>query len=174
VAVVRIIEQLPTRSGGRLIRVARDDHRRVDGKLADTFEDVLGRVRREVGDQLVVDRQVRGEHEEVPDALGLEQVGDERAHQPRLAHARGQREAQRGKVPLEFFDGGELALDRFQRRSWVGVLGQGDDLADAGQDFQRVALGRPEAQSVADGVWMLETHGELRGSTADGADKRRY
>ena len=59
---------------------------------------------REVGDQLVVDRQVRGEHEEMADALGLVEVGDERAHQARLADAGRQGEAERREVPLEVLD----------------------------------------------------------------------
>ena len=52
-----------------LVVVAGDDLRRIGGELGDALEDVLRRVRREVGDQLVVDRQVRGQDEEVADAL---------------------------------------------------------------------------------------------------------
>ena len=62
---------------------------------ADALEHVLRRVRREVGDQLVVDRQVRRQHEEVVDAVREVQIADERAHQPGLADAGGQREAER-------------------------------------------------------------------------------
>ena len=57
--------------------VAGDDGRGVGGELGDAFEHVLRRVRREVGDQLVVDGQVRRQHEEVVDAVRQVQVADE-------------------------------------------------------------------------------------------------
>ena len=98
-----------------LVVVAGNDHRRIGRKLGDALEHVLGRVGREVGDQLVVDRQVRRQHEEVVDAVRQVQIADERAHQPRLAHARGERKAQRRKLALEVRDRRELAANRFQR-----------------------------------------------------------
>ena len=49
--------------------VAGDDCRRVGCELGDALEYVLRRVGREVGDQLVVDRQVRREHKEVVDPV---------------------------------------------------------------------------------------------------------
>src|SRR3990172_11563347 len=94
-----------------LVIVAGDNLRRVGGEIGDALKHVLGRVRREVRYQFVVDRQVRGEHEKVADALGLVQVADESAHQSRLAHAGRQREAERRKVALELRDGWELGLD---------------------------------------------------------------
>ena len=87
----------------------------VGGELRDALEHVLRRVRREVGDQLVVDRQVRRQHEEVVDAVRQVQVGDERAHQPGLADAGGEREAERRKLALEVGDRRELAADGRQR-----------------------------------------------------------
>jgi hypothetical protein len=72
----------------------------------------FGVLRREVGDQLVVDRQVGRQHEEVVDAVRQMQVGDEGAHQARLAHAGGQREAQRRELALEVLQRGELRLQR--------------------------------------------------------------
>ena len=84
-----------------------------DRELGDALEDVLRRVRREVGDQLVVDGQVRRQDEEVSDAVGQVQVGDEGAHQPRLADAGGQREAERRELALEVRrPSGNSALDR--------------------------------------------------------------
>ena len=55
-AAEQLVEQ---RARHRLVVVARDDLRGIRGELRDALEDILGRVRREVGDELVVDRQVR-------------------------------------------------------------------------------------------------------------------
>ena len=110
------------RAGLRLVVVAGDDLRRVGGEFRDALEDVLRRVRREVGDQLVVDRQVRRQHEEVVDAVREVQVADKGAHQPRLAHAGGQREAERGEFALKIGDRGNSRADGRQRRFEVGVL----------------------------------------------------
>ncbi len=106
----------------RLVVVAGDDLRRVGGELGDALEDILRRVRREVGDQLVVDRQVRRQDEEVVDAVRQVQIADERAHQPRLADAGRQREAERRKLPLEIGDRRKLAADGSQRRVEVRCL----------------------------------------------------
>ena len=66
------------------------------------------------------------------------QVGDEGAHQPRLADARRQREAERREVALEVRDRRELGLDRLQRlRPASASFVERDDLADAGEDLQR-------------------------------------
>ena len=95
----------------------------VGRELGDALEDVLRRVRREVGDQLVVDRQVRRQHEEVVDAVRQMQVADERAHQPRLADAGGEREAQRRELALEVRDRRELAANRLQCGRQCGCVG---------------------------------------------------
>jgi hypothetical protein len=93
-------------------------------KLGDALEHVLGRVGREVGDQLVVDRQVGRQHEEVVDAVRQMQVADERAHQPRLAHTRGQREAQRGELALEVLQRGELFRQVILGHRHIGLARQ--------------------------------------------------
>ncbi|MCY1460085.1 hypothetical protein D9M71_776140 [compost metagenome] len=72
-------------------------------ELGDALKHVLRRVAREIGDQLVVDRQIRGQHEKVVDAVCQMQVGDKRAHQPGFTHTRGQRKAQGRKLALEIF-----------------------------------------------------------------------
>ena len=54
---------------GLVVVVARDDQGGLLSELGDSLEHVLGRVAREVGDQLVVDRQVRRQHKEVVDAM---------------------------------------------------------------------------------------------------------
>ena len=100
------------RRAGLVVVVAGDDQRRLLREFGDPLEHVLRRVAREVRDELVVDRQVGREHEEVVDAVRQVQVGDEGSHQPRLAHARGQREAQRRKLPLEVLQCWELCLQR--------------------------------------------------------------
>ena len=97
---------------GLVVVVARDDQGRLLRELRDSLEHVLGRVAREVGDQLVVDRQVGRQHEEVVDAMRQVQVGNERAHQPCLAHACGQREAQRGELAFKVLQRREFRLQR--------------------------------------------------------------
>ena len=64
---------------------------------------------REVSDQLVVDRQVRGKHEEIVQTVRQVEIGDESAHQPCFANACRQREAERRELPLKVDDGWELA-----------------------------------------------------------------
>ena len=125
----------------------------VGGELGDALEHVLRRVGREVGDQLVVDRQVRRQHEEVVDAVRQVQVADERAHQPRLAHAGGEREAERRKLALEVGDRRELAADRRPARPRRSASLPGRrDLGDAVENLQRPALRRAQAQAAGDGV----------------------
>jgi len=141
-----------------LIGVAGHHERWMHGKFADPLEDILRRVGREIGDQLVVDREVRSQHEEVADALGLVEVGDERTHEPCFPDACGNRKAQRWEVPFKVLNSGKLALDRRQSRDGIGVLRQLDDLTDPDQDFERVPLGRPEAQAIADRVDVLNRH----------------
>ena len=92
---------------------------RVAGKLRDSLEDVLGRVGREISDQLVVDCQIRRQHEEVVDAVRQVQIADERTHQPRLAHPGRKRKAKRGEFPLEVRDCRKLAANGLQRSGHV-------------------------------------------------------
>ena len=95
-----------------LIVVASDDLWRLDDEIGQPLEDILRRTKGKVGDQLIVDRQVWGENKKVTDALGLMKVGDERAHQARLAYAGCQREAERWEVTLEVRHVGELCANR--------------------------------------------------------------
>ena len=88
-AADELVEQRPRAA---LVVVARDDFGGVRGEFGDALEHVLGRIRCEVGDQLVVDRQVGREHEEVVEPVGQMQVADERTHEACLADARRQRE----------------------------------------------------------------------------------
>jgi len=111
--------------GARLVVVvAGDDQRRLLRKLGDALEDVFRRVACEVGDQLVVDRQVGRQHEEVVDAVRQMQVSDERAHQAGLAHAGGQREAQRRKLALKVRQRGELRLQRGENGRNIALVTQ--------------------------------------------------
>ena len=57
-----------------LVVVAGDDRWRIRGELRDALEDIFGRVWREVGDQLVVNRQVRREDKEIVDAVRQMQI----------------------------------------------------------------------------------------------------
>ena len=95
-------------------RIAGDDIRRVGGEGADAPEDVLRGAGGEVADELVVDRQVRGEDEEVVDAVGGVEVANERAHEAGFADAGGEGEAERGEVALEILYLRVLAADDFE------------------------------------------------------------
>jgi len=135
-----------------LVVVARDEQGRLGGELRETGEHVLRRVGREVADELLVDREVRRQHEEVLDALGSVQPGDEGAHEAGLADAGREREAQRREVAVEALHLRELDLDGCQRGGEVGRLLEPQQLAHARQDRQGLALRRPQAQAVGDGL----------------------
>ena len=109
---------------GLVVVVARDDQRRLLGKLRNALEHVLRCVAREVRDELVVDRQVRRQNEEVVDAVGQMQVGDEGPHQAGLAHARGEREAQRRELLLEILQGGEFCFQRGENGRDIALMTQ--------------------------------------------------
>ena len=136
----------------RVVVVAGDDLRRLRREFGDAAEDVLRRVRREVGDELRVDRQIRREHEEVAGAVRQVQIGDEGAHQPRLADAGGKGEADRREVALEVRDAGPLGLESRECRVSIGALAQRCKLRDPVQDLERVPLRRAQAQSSCNGV----------------------
>ncbi|OIQ65588.1 hypothetical protein GALL_528530 [mine drainage metagenome] len=96
-------------SASLVVVVTRDDQRGLLRKLGNALEHVFRRVAREVGNQLVVDRQVGGQHEEIVDAVRQVQVGDKRPHQTGFADASRERKAQRGKLPLEVLQGWEFS-----------------------------------------------------------------
>ena len=123
-------------AGLRFVVVASDHQRRFGGELRDALEHVLGRVRREIRDELVVDRQVGRQDEEIVDAVRQVQVADEGAHEPRLADAGGQGEAQRRKLALKIGDGRELAADRLQHGGGIRAFARRHDLRDAVENFQ--------------------------------------
>ncbi len=139
-------------AGSGFVVVAGDDLRRVGGKLGNALEHVFGRVRGEVGDELVVDRQIRRQHEEVVQAVRQVQVADEGAHQAGLAHTSGEGEAERRKLALEFGHRGELAANGGQRGSQVSALSRRNDLGDAVENLQGPPLRGPQAQPSGDGV----------------------
>ena len=155
-----------------LVVVAGDDLGRVRGELGDTLEDVLGRVGREVSNQLVIDREVRGEHEKVADLFGSEQVRDERAHEPGFADAGGEREAERRKVALEVGDAREFGADHVESLSQVGVLFRFHDLAHAIEDFERVALRLAQTEPVGNGVDVGIHRGSSPKRDGVGLDRR--
>ena len=87
-----------------LISLAGDDNRRIAGKRPYALKDILLRAWRKVGYQIVVDREVRGDDDEVADSMRLVEIRDERAHEPRLAYARRKREAERAEIAVEVRD----------------------------------------------------------------------
>ena len=117
-----------------------DDQRWLMREGLDAFEDVLGAARPEVFEQLLVNGQVGGQHEEVAALAGHEQVADERAHEPRLAHSSRDREADAREVPFEAFDRRIHRSDRIQRAGDVGVLRRVDQVEDLGQQLKRLGL----------------------------------
>jgi hypothetical protein len=161
-------EQRPAARVMLVVVVAGDDRRRVDGEFRDAPEHVLGMVAvAEVGNQLVVDGQVRRQHEKVVDAVRQVQVADESAHQPRLAHASGQREAQRGKVALEVFYLRKLAADRLQHRRNIRPFAGRGNLRNAVENFQRTALRRTQTETAGNGIDVaVQRTPSLRSSSA--------
>ena len=103
-------------AGGVFPVLAGDDCRRVLGEFCDALEHVFrARWATEILQQLGVDRRVGGKHEEVAAAPGEIEIGDECAHQPRLADTRCQRETERGELALEAFHAGIERLDFLQQ-----------------------------------------------------------
>ena len=135
-----LLRQLVTHAHPGLVVIPCDENGRIGGKLADAAKDVLGRIRCEVGNQLVVNRQVRGEHEEMPDTLGQVEVADEGSHQPGFAHASGQRETERWEVSLEVRNGFVFRLDCLQGLGNIGVGIRPDEFTNAVQYLQRIPL----------------------------------
>jgi hypothetical protein len=131
------------RAGLGLVVVARNNRRRIAGKLGDALEHILGRVRREVRNQLIVDRQIRRQDKEVVQPVRQVQIADKRPHQAGLAHARGQGKAHGRKFPLEIRDARELGTDGCQSCPHVPILSGRRDFRNTVQDFQRLPLGRP-------------------------------
>jgi hypothetical protein len=148
----RTAEQRTTGRVMLIVVVASDNRGRVRCELGNPLEHILRRVRREVRDQLVVDGQIRCQHEEVVYAVRQVQVRDKRAHQPRLANAGGQGEAQRWKLALEVRDRWKLAADDRQRSGRIRGLSWRHDFGDAVEQLQRAPLRRAQAQAADDGV----------------------
>ncbi|MNC42830.1 hypothetical protein D3C75_916590 [compost metagenome] len=107
-----------------VVVVAGNDSRCVDRELTDALEHVLGRVWGEITNQFVVDRQVRREHKEVVDLMPQMQIGNEGAHQSGLAHAGGQRKAQRREIALEVLQGRELRLEGIEDGRYILLMFQ--------------------------------------------------
>ena len=63
-------------------------------------------------------------------------IADEGAHEPRLAHAGGQGEAQRREFPLEVGHRWEFAANRCERGREVHSLPRRDDLRNPVEDLQ--------------------------------------
>ena len=85
-------------------------------------------------------------------ALTQVQVADESSHQSRLAHARGDSEAQGREIALKVLNSREFTFDRLQSLRCVAVFFEGDDLAHTGKNLQGISLRWTKAQAVADSV----------------------
>src|ERR1039458_3026616 len=86
-------------------------------ELGNTPENVFRAFGREMPKELVVNGLVRCQHEEVAALPGEVQIGDERAHQPGLSHARCQGKTQRRKLPLKIGPTWMKGVDQIQRGS---------------------------------------------------------
>ena len=85
----------PTHTTAFLIVLGVHDQRGLVGKGFNPTEHILRAGRLKIGQQLFVDRQVRGQDEEIVDPVLQVQVGDECPHEPRLSHTGSQSKAQR-------------------------------------------------------------------------------
>jgi hypothetical protein len=81
------------------------------GKFGDPLEDILRCVRGEIGDQFVVDGEIRRHNKEVVNAVGQVEIADECAHEAGLADACGKGKAQGRELPLEISDSGKFVLN---------------------------------------------------------------
>ena len=131
-------------AAARLVILPRDDVRRVGREFRNPAKDVFRALRREIGDELVVNGRVRCQHEEVAAALREIKIRYEGAHQSCLADAGRQREAQRRKLPLEIFDLRIDCLDRGKRRRAIGVLAERYAAQHIGEHFERGDLRRTQ------------------------------
>jgi len=88
------------------------------------------------------------------------QVSDERTHQPCLAHARGQREAQRGELALEILQRGELGLQCGENGRDIPFMAQqiGRGIEHACQLIEGFCLRRTKRQTTGDGVQDAVVH----------------
>ena len=134
------------------VGVAGDHRRRFSGELSDSLEHIFRRVRGEIGNQLVVDGEIRRQHEEIADPVGQMQVADKGPHESGLANAGGQGKAKRGKFPLKIGDRRIFAADDLQHGGGVRLLARRRNLGDAVQNFQGFPLRLPQGQPAGDGV----------------------
>ncbi len=137
-----------------LVVFARGDDGWSNGELRDALQHVFRGVGREVGDQLFVDCQVRREDKEIVQSVRQVEIADEGAHEPRLADARRQREAQAGELSLEVRDAGKLALNGRKGRIQIGAFTEWHDLRDPVQDFKRLPLRGTQAKAAGDRIDM--------------------
>src|SRR5213592_5236629 len=98
--------------------------------------------------KLVVNSQVRREHEEIVDAVRQVQVTDESPHEPRFADAGGQGKTNGRKFALEIRHDRELGPNRIERCLRVRALSWRDKLRHAVKNLQRTPLRRTQAQSA--------------------------
>ena len=141
-----------------LVVVSRDDEGRIHREIGYAAKHVLRARGAEVGDELVVDGQVRREDEEVVDAPLEVEPCDESPHEPSLADARGQGEAERGEVALEVGHLREFAPNRGKLIVGSRVFGWRRDLADSGEYFQGTSLGLAEGKAAGDAVHGTISH----------------
>lgn len=135
-----------------LVVVSRNDRGRLRGKFSNTGKDILRRIRREVGDEFVIDRQVRREHKEVIDAMRSMEIADKRAHQPSLPDAGGQGETERRELPLKVRNARKLALYGVHRGGNVGSFLRRDHLGHAIENFKGRSLRSSQTQTTGDGI----------------------
>ena len=92
--------------------------------------------------------------------MGQVQVGDEGAHQPRLADAGGQREAQRRELALEVLQRREFGLQCRQHGRDIPLVGEHvrRGLDGACQPFEGLGLRRAEREAATDRVEDASVH----------------
>ena len=112
-----VLEELlvaPSRTNRKIV-LARNHHRWIGYVFCQAFEYVLVVTRvAKVAQQLVVEREVGSEDEEMLDAVYLMQVVDGGSHQARLPYAGGDGAGQRGEVALKALERGDYLAGFFQ------------------------------------------------------------
>ena len=126
----------------RLVVVTGDDGRSIRCEFRDALENILWCVRREVSDQLVVDREVWRKHEEVVDAVRQVEVADEAPIRRVLPTPVARAKQRDGNSRSKLVTDGNSARIAARAASTSTSFRGGRDLRHAVQYFERLALRR--------------------------------
>ena len=100
--------------------------------------------------QLLINRCIRRHNKEVADVVLGIQIGNERTHQPGLAHTGSQSKGQRHEVPLKIGTDWIHGMDSAQRSLQVHPLAELHSIDNLLQNFERLRLRLAQGHDAAD------------------------